>query len=237
MTTTAPLDRASDEQDHRSDDAVLFDMDGVVLEGRGIDPAVHARALEDAMGDLDPECELDPDVRDALESYEYTSTFEAACERIDVDPVELYRRREEHSARRVIDRIRRGERDVYADVDAIDRVRDRCVTGLVSNNYDPAVSFVVDHFGLDAFSFVRGRDPGVDGFFRRKPNPYYLNEAIEALDAAGGYYVGDRVTDLIAAERAGLLPVFLRRPHNEDVDPELETYVELQSLSELPDLL
>jgi hypothetical protein len=70
--------------------------------------------------------------------------------------------------------LRAGERRLSPDVDALDGVADGRPLGVVSNNYDPAVEFVVDHHGPDAFSFVRGRDPGVDGFRRRKPGPHYL---------------------------------------------------------------
>ncbi|THE63191.1 HAD family hydrolase [Salinadaptatus halalkaliphilus] len=235
MTTTLANDGLNATPDDRSDAAVLFDMDGVILEGRGSDPVVHTNALEDVLDDLG--LDLDRSERQPLETYEYTSAFEAACETIDIDPTELYHRREEYSTSYIIDRIRAGKRELYPDVTALDQIQEHCHTGLVSNNYDPAVSFVVDHFELEQFSFVRGRDLGVDGFFRRKPSPYYLEEALDALEVSAGYYVGDRVTDLIAAERAGLMPVFVRRAHNDDIEPELETYLEVESLEMLPELL
>ncbi|SIS13159.1 HAD family hydrolase [Natronorubrum thiooxidans] len=232
MTTPPQFDRGTDRQ---TDHAILFDMDGVILEGRGSDPIVHSHALEDVIDDLD--LDLDQEHLDTLERYEYTAAFEAACETIGIDPVSFYKRREEYSATHIIDRIRAGKRELYPDVDAIESLQERCLTGLVSNNYDPAVSFVVNHFELDTFSFVRGRDLGVEGFRRRKPEPYYLQEALETLDVSDGWYVGDRETDLVAAERAGLRPVFVRRAHNATVEPDLEAYTEVQSLSELTDLV
>ncbi len=69
------------------------------------------------------------------------------------------------------------------------------------------------------------------------PDPHYLNEALDALGAAGGVYVGDRATDVIAAERAGLDGVLLRREHNAALDPDVEPTVEVESLRELVDVV
>ncbi|QGX93543.1 HAD family hydrolase [Haloplanus rallus] len=214
-----------------TDRALLFDMDGVLIEGRGADDVVHEHARDDTLAEYG----IDPPERHRapLGNYEYTDAFVEACRAVGVDPVDFYAARERHSARRIVERLRAGERGLYPDVDALDRVADGRPLGVVSNNYDPAVEFVVDHHGLDAFSFVRGRDPGVDGFRRRKPDPHYLHEALDALDAETGYYVGDRETDVVAAERAGLDGVFVRRDHNADATLRVDPTHEIESLTEL----
>ena len=222
--TDSPIDR-------RNDQVVLFDMDGVILEGWGTDDAVHSRALDDVLEERDM-C-VTGDLRGPLETYEYDDRFRAACEELAVDPAALFRAREERSARRSIERLAAGTRRLYPDVDAIGELAERVPVGVVSNNYHPTVEFVVDHFRLDEFSFVRGRDLGPDGFRRRKPDPYYLNEALDALGAEGGLYVGDRATDVIAAERAGLDGAFLRREHNAGLDPDPDPAFEIEGLREL----
>ncbi|WP_138005427.1 HAD family hydrolase [Halalkalirubrum salinum] len=211
--------------------AVLFDMDGVILKGRGSDPDIHTEALLETIVDY----EIDPpaSVLAALDTYEYTDEFIDACEVIDVDPVAFYADREAASAKFAIERLRAGERGLYPDVEALESIAETATVALVSNNYHPTVTFVAEHFGLDLFSFVRGRDLGVEGFTRRKPEPDYLLEALDALCVSAGYYVGDRETDVIAARRAGLKPVFLRRSHNEDVELGAKPAVEIDSLDEL----
>jgi len=210
---------------------VLFDMDGVILDGRGTDDAVHARALDDVLEDRG--IRVTGDLRRSLETYEYDDEFRAACEQIGVNSAEFFRAREERSAKRAVARLAAGTRRLCPDVDALDELAERASIGLVSNNYHPTVEFVVDHFRLDAFSFVRGRDLGPDGFRRRKPDPHYLDEALDALDASGGLYVGDRATNVIAAERAGLDGVLLRRDHNADRDLDVDPTVEVESLHDL----
>jgi len=196
--------------------ALLFDMDGVVLEGSGIDPEVHDRALGDALeaAGIDPP----PRQRAALAGYAYDDEFVAACEALGVDPPSLFEARERFSARRAIARVRGGRRRLHDDVGVVDDLVDRWTLGLVSNNYEATVSAVVDYFGLDAFSVAVGREPGLEGYRRRKPDPHYLEATLETLGASDGIYVGDRPTDVTAARRAGLEPAFVRRDHNRDVE-------------------
>ncbi|ESS10232.1 MAG: haloacid dehalogenase family protein [uncultured archaeon A07HR60] len=77
----------------------------------------------------------------------------------------------------------------------------------------------MDLFGLDKFvdSFY-GRSPTLEGIEYRKPNPTYLQRAIVDLDARRPLYVGDSNGDIVAAERARIDSVFLRREHRSDYE-------------------
>jgi HAD superfamily hydrolase (TIGR01549 family) len=217
--------------DGPDDPVVLFDMDGVVLEGRGADPVVHERALDDALAERG--LTVSERRRAALSGYEYTEAFAEACRAVGVDPEGFYAERERHSARRIAERVRAGVRGLYPDVDALAGLAERYRLGLVSNNYHTAVEAVVDHHALEVFTVVRGREPGLEGFRRRKPEPYYLLETMERLGADRGLYVGDRETDMVAAERAGLEGVFVAREHNADVELEVEPAARIGSLADL----
>ena len=249
MATTHDMDDTKDGTDETAHDtdndgentgssayeAVLFDMDGVILEGRGTDPAVHRRALDDVLTDRG--LTVPDDHYDALGSDGYDEAFRAACTSVGVDAPTLFHEREMRSATRGVARLAAGSRGLYPDVEAIDRLANHTSVGLVSNNYHPTVEFVVDHFRLSAFGVARGRDLGLDGYQRRKPNPHYLNEVLDALGVSTGLYVGDRETDVLAAERAGLESVFIRRAHNAAVDLDVEPTVEIESLDALVSLV
>lgn len=213
--------------------AVLFDMDGVLLKGRGTDPAVHARALDDVLESRG--MEIAEEHRATLSTYEYADAFVDACTAVGVDPEAFYTAREERSAARTVDRA--ADRDLFDDVSAIDRLPGQVAVGLVSNNYNRTVESVVERFGLNAFDVVRGREVGPVGFNRRKPDPYYLNETLDALGATAGLYVGDRETDIVAADRAGLDSAFLRREHNADVELNTEPTVVVDALDEVADVI
>ena len=213
--------------------AVLFDMDGVLLEGRGTDPAVHARALDNLLDDRG--LAVDDDRRATLSAYEYTDAFVDACDAIGVDPEAFYTARERRSAARTVDHA--ATRASFDDIDALDRLPDRVGVGLVSNNYHRTVRFAVEYFGLTTFDVARGREVGPTGFNRRKPDPHYLTRTLEDLGATGGLYVGDRATDVVAADRAGLDSAFLRRDHNADVELDVEPTVEVDGLDEVVSLV
>ena len=231
MSTHTPPDTGHPETtDER---VLLFDMDGVILEGHGTDAVVHDRALDDALDERG--LSVDAETRRLLEGYEYDTDFALGCKQLGVDPVELFGLREQYGAGRAIDRLAAGSRELYPDVDVLPELAERYDLGLISNNYDSVVAFVVDHHGIDAFSHVRGRDTGVRGFYRRKPDPHYLLDAVGALAANGGLYVGDRATDVLAATRAGLDGVFIRRSHNRDASLPTDAVAEIESLTELVD--
>jgi HAD superfamily hydrolase (TIGR01549 family) len=214
---------------------VLFDMDGVLLEGHANDTAGYeaglARALEEyGLAVTDAE-------RAGLAGYEYDQEFVEACEAVGVDPVAFYDTRERHSERWFTERVEAGARTRYADVEALSGLAEHHRLGLVSNNYDSVVRAVVDNHDLPRFEFVRGRDPGVEGFRRRKPDPHYLEEVLGTLGARTGIYVGDRETDILAAERAGLNAVFLEREHNSAASLGITPTVTLSSLEKLGECL
>ena len=214
-----------------TDPVVLFDMDGVLLTGRGSDPAVHVRAMEDVATAWD--LEVPAALREPLGRYPYTAALETACETLGVDPTRFFDARERRSAARIAERITAGSRPLYDDVTAVEALSADATLGVVSNNYDPAVRTAMDHHGLDVFAVARGRDIGLDGFRRRKPDPHYLQEALRTLGVTAGLYVGDRQTDVEAAQAAGLSAVYLRRAHNRDRSLRITPEWTIDSLTEL----
>lgn len=214
-----------------TDRLILFDMDGVLLEGHGTDEIVHKRALDDALEERG--LSVDTETRALLEGYEYDTEFALGCKRLGVDPIALFSLREQYGARRAIARLEGGERGLCPDVVVLPELAERHELGIVSNNYDSVVAFVVDHHDLDLFSHLRGRDTGVRGFYRGKPDPHYLLDAVSALGMTDGIYVGDRATDVVAATRAGLDGVFIRRSHNQDTPLPADAVAEIDSLADL----
>ncbi|AXR80913.1 HAD family hydrolase [Natrarchaeobaculum sulfurireducens] len=207
---------------------ILFDMDGVILEGRRTDPQVYADATDAALAELGVEPSR------AQRSDLGSSDLEAVadrCAELEVDPATFWAAKEGHASAGTHDRIRSGERGRYEDSDVIDELAERTTTALVSNNRHATAAFVADYYDFD-FDAVRGRDPTFEGYRRRKPDPYYLERTLDALDADGGLYVGDSPKDVVAGRAAGLETAFVRRPHNRDCAVPEPTY-ELDSLWDL----
>ncbi|MDF9745692.1 HAD family hydrolase [Natrinema salsiterrestre] len=212
---------------------VLFDMDGVILEGLRTDPQVYADAADAALAELDAD-PTPPQRRDFRNHDE--ERIRTHCTELGIDPSQFWERKEAYASSGTHDRLRSGERDPYDDIDAIRDLGDRTAIGLVTNNRHETAEFVADYFGFD-FDVVRGRDPTFDGYDRRKPDPYYIEDALADLGVTDGLYVGDSVTDVTAGHAAGLETAFLRRPHNRDRERPPNATHELESLTELPSIV
>ncbi|MDG5759970.1 HAD-IA family hydrolase [Natronococcus sp. A-GB1] len=213
-------------------ETILLDMDGVVLEGPGTPQPVYDRAADAAAAELG----LEPTDRQRadLRSHGY-ETVESTCSTLDADPREFWRRKEAAASRLAAERIRSGERGIYEDVAALESLAERASLALVSNNRHETARYVADFLPVP-FADARGRDPTPEGFERRKPDPHLLRETLEELGTEAGLYVGDRETDVVAAERVGLESAYLRRSHNANAAlPEGATY-ELERLDELDDV-
>lgn len=212
-------------------DAIIFDNDGVLVTPT--DRRLWNRASRLAFQDLGV-----PDVADAqlsqLDGY-CLATLVRVCERVGVNSDAFWKRREAYAARAQRQHIRTGRKDAYDDIGAL-RGLDPTV-GIVSNNQQETIDFVVDHFGLDEVVDAQyGREPSLDGLTRMKPNSHYLRQAIRDLGASNPLYVGDSGVDMAAAADLGVDSVFVRRPHRAAYEPTPAPTYEVDSLAALRSL-
>lgn len=187
-------------------DAVVFDMDGVLLTGYHTPRGVYREAAREALAALGhdgrvPEAIVDPDD---------VETFRRACEDLGADPESLWSARERGADERETTLIADGERTLFDDVAALETLG--VPAGIVSNNRHATVEFVVDHFGLPVEA-ARGRDPLLEGYERLKPDPYYLAAVIDELgvEPSSTLFVGDRRSDVATAHNAGAEAALLTR--------------------------
>ncbi|KDE57295.1 haloacid dehalogenase [Halostagnicola sp. A56] len=213
--------------------AILFDMDGVILEGPRTDPQVYANATDHALSELG--IEPTDREREAFREFDPNGISErAAAHGFDAD--EFWKLRDDRASELTHERVRSGDRAVYDDAETLSELADRTTTALVTNNRHRTAEFVDDYFEF-GFETVRGRDPSMAGYRRRKPNPAYLEETLDRLGVDGGLYVGDSGVDIVAGQNASLETAFVRRPHNRLVDLPAEPEYELESLTELLEVL
>lgn len=213
-------------------DAVLFDNDGVIVEPTDRGP------LADAVQKAFREFDLAPD-RDLVEravaagAGPRETLATAGVDAVDIEA--FWGRREELASATQRRLISEGEKPLYDDVPAIGRFE--AALGMVSNNQNETVSFIVDYFDLAFFETVYGRDPSVAGARRKKPDPHYLERALADLGTRNALYVGDSEVDIEAAQRAGIDSAFLRRDHSADTDLSVEPTCEVADLHELVEIL
>lgn len=214
-------------------DAVLFDNDGILIEPPAPDRQLVAarRAFE--------ECGLEAVAEEHLEAIGPSTSHEAlhgVCDTLDLDPERLWERRDHHDQRVQHEDITAGVRTHYGDLEAIAECD--AARAVVSNNHHSTVEFILDHFEIaDLFDTYYGRERSLDGLQRKKPDPHYIDRAMDDVGADSALYVGDRESDVVAAENAGLDSVFVRREHTRDVTLETTPDHEIETLHELPPLL
>ncbi len=203
-------------------DAVIFDSDGVLVSRTAYDVLLGAAwAAFDAAGVADPDQAVVESTVINVSPTEVTTI----CEQYDIDPETFWAHRERLSAERQQTEARAGRKTPYEDLSALDRLS--VPLGIVSSNQQATVDFLVEYFGLSSyFEIALGREPTLDSLDKQKPDPYYLSQAMAALEADSVLFVGDNDSDIQAAENAGIDSAFIRRPHRRRHSPSpAPTYV------------
>ncbi|WP_323191004.1 HAD-IA family hydrolase [Halostella sp. PRR32] len=212
-------------------DAVLFDNDGVIVErtSNGVmEPAVRGAFRELGVDEPDPH-HVEYLIRGPMDE------LGDICRAYGIDPERLWDEREARAAAGQKESIRNGGKPLYDDVAAVADLS--LPLGIVSNNQSETIDFVVDHYDLDWLDFASGREMSLAGVGRKKPEPFYLERALDALGAESALYVGDSAVDVAAADAAGIDSAFVRRPHRADYDLPHEPTYEIDGLDEIPDLV
>jgi len=212
-------------------DAVVFDNDGVLVELT--DRELLAEAVQAAFAHFD----VSVDDATAREMVAADAPPDEAFEReYGIDPAAFWERREAIASEFQREAIRAGEKALYDDVEVVSRLPHR--TGVVSNNQHETIDFILDHHDIGRhFETAYGRVPTLAGANRKKPDPSYIEQALDDLDTRAALYVGDSEKDVVAAHRAGIDSAFLRRDHRADLDLSVEPTHEVADLYELADRL
>ncbi len=212
-------------------DAVIFDNDGVLTTPT--DRPVLVDAMHDAfetIGVADPPADhvetlLGPSV----------DSLHRVADGHGVDPDRLWRARETAAIEAQLAELRAGRKAPYDDVTALESLS--VPTGIVSNNQHETIGNVIQHCKLEPFDVWYGREPTLEGIERKKPTPYYLEQALADLEPENPLYVGDSGVDIAAADAAGIDAAFVRRDHRSGYEPSTEPAHEIESLAALPDLI
>jgi phosphoglycolate phosphatase-like HAD superfamily hydrolase len=102
----------------------------------------------------------------------------------------------------------------------------------MSNNQHATVEYIVAEYGLETmFEAYYGRKPTLRGLKRRKPDPSYLETALNVLDVDSALYVGDSRVDIAAARAAGVDSAFINRPHRCDYRLDIQPTYQLDTLA------
>jgi phosphoglycolate phosphatase len=188
-----------------------FDMDGVIVDSDRPGDTWFRDSFVRTLTDFGVE-PSDENIR-ALYITSMRDNAAAVCERFGVDdPYLLWKRRDENYIAYKLAALKRGEIELFADVDALFELKESYPLGLVSNSPQVVVDSIIEHFSLqELFDVWFGRGDKLPELRFAKPSPAMLIDMMERLDATRGYYVGDSPEDVIAARAAGLVPIRISR--------------------------
>lgn len=214
-------------------ETILFDMDGVLLTGYHTDRDVYRQAVAATLADFGVEFDGEPP--DGLVSPDGVAEIRATCDELGLPAAPVWAYRERAATTIENEWIVAGDRPLFADADVLSTLAADHTLGIVSNNRHGTVRFVADYFEwpVDA---VRGRYPTLEEFGHLKPDPRLLRGELDRLGVEDALFVGDRRTDVEAAERVGIDAVLLSRD-GDPADGTPEPQFHIESLEELPDLL
>ncbi|MFD1512127.1 HAD family hydrolase [Halomarina rubra] len=138
-----------------------------------------------------------------------------------------------HAVREQKREMRDGLRTLYDDASTLWDLNARL--GLVSDNQHETIRFILRFFGIEErFDAVYGNPYTPEGLRRMKPDPHYLDAALDDLGTRDALYVGDSAVDIEAAANAGVDSALVVR---DDEVPECEPTHRIESLGELSALV
>jgi len=222
----------------RAYEAVVFDVDGVLLRRHADYPDAYREAIAAAFDAFD----VEPSEEDLAAFYggsgETIEGMEAICERHGIDLEAFWPERERRASALQQQFMAEGLRALYDDVGVLETLASTHAVGLVSNNQQATIEALVEQFDLGEYvDAVYGREPSVEGYRRCKPDVHYLERALEELGTRSALFVGDSDVDVVAAHRAGLDSAFLARESADVAALSEEPTYAIGGLTELADLL
>jgi HAD superfamily hydrolase (TIGR01549 family) len=210
-------------------DGLLLDHDGVVVTLSEMDRLESA--ARGALRDVGVE-EPAADAVEALTIRVSESDLQGLSRRYGVDPGRLWRARDDRVRDALAEETETGRKRPYDDTAALREVS--VPMGIVSNNQTRIVRPILDRYDLDGlFGTVRAREPTRASLARKKPEPTYLEAAMDDLGVGNPLYVGDSESDVVAGRRAGVDTAFIRREHNADRSLEHTPTYDVRGLDEV----
>lgn len=214
-------------------DAVLFDNDGILVEPPT--ESTKGDALSEAFREVGIE-DVESRHIDELVAETTVEKLHEICSAYDIDVEAFWEAREYYDERSQIEKFRAGDRTLYDDVSILHDLSPACA--VVSNNHHSTIKFILEYFELNpVFDTYYGREKTLESLALKKPNTHYVDRALAELDGESALFIGDRDLDIVAAHRAGLDSVFVRRPHTGETElPVPPTHV-VENLHELVEIV
>jgi HAD superfamily hydrolase (TIGR01549 family) len=217
-------------------DSLLLDHDGVLV--RILDKERRVPAFRQELIEMFRADGVEPPPADVITTLSHSVTYDEVLhigDRLDLDPDRLWRYRDDTFANVLIRATDDGQKRPYEDVQALERLD--VPLGIASNNQRRVVEHMISRYDIDTHvETIHARQPRLQSLREKKPRPTYLQRAMRDLGVSNPLYVGDRESDIVAGQRAGLDTAFVRRDHNAEITPRRDPTHEVSGLNDVATL-
>ncbi|QKQ97936.1 HAD hydrolase-like protein [Candidatus Nanohaloarchaea archaeon] len=185
-------------------DAVIFDLDGTLLQSTSEDLSWLERAVERA---LEKQGLQTPDSRlMELSGIRGSEKFTEACRKVGAEPENLWPVVEGERMEGKKELIESGRLELKDGAEELLRFlhNQDIRASVISNSPDLTVEMVVEEFDLKSYlHYYRGITTFED-LAHRKPDPVHIDYALAELHCSNPVYVGDSESDEEASIREGI---------------------------------
>lgn len=216
--------------------SVVFDMDGVILNSLVDSERWKYQAVNEALDDegVDPQS-LDKRTKDSLLGDKGYSQCVKTSKEVGVNPRKVWKTVAEKTTLAREQQLKGGSFELYDHAkDTIKALHQKDVElGIISNAPEMAVELTIEHFDLKRFFKFYAGVRNFEDLQARKPHPNHLELAKAELKRDPFTYVGDAESDLIAAQRADMSSIWVKRSEaSMDVKPDY-TVEEVSEIREI----
>ncbi|MFQ3308081.1 MAG: phosphoglycolate phosphatase [Candidatus Nanohaloarchaea archaeon] len=212
--------------------AVVFDMDGVLLDSMSSDEwkwdavrkVVRSKGVEAD--------KIDKKTLGAILGDKGYKECIKACNNLGLSPKKIWTEVAQETTLRRREKIQEEEIELFPNAqEIIENLHSQDIKmGVISNAPEGAVEATIEEFGLKKYMHFYMGVRSFEDLQARKPNPNHLEIAKIEIKRNPILYVGDAESDVIAANRANLKSAWLNREH---VDGDIRPDFTIESLEEL----
>lgn len=217
--------------------AVVFDMDGVLLDSMSSDEwkwdAVR-KVIRSKGVEAD---KIDKKTLGAILGDKGYKECIKACNNLGLSPKKVWTEVAQETTIKRREKIQSGDIALFPGAqELIEELHQKDIKmGVISNAPEDAVEATIEEFGLKKYMHFYMGVRSFEDLQARKPNPNHLEIAKIEIKRSPILYVGDAESDVIAASRADLKSAWLNREHVDgDIRPDytIESLEDLRSIAE-----
>ena len=204
--------------------SVVFDMDGVILNSLVDHEGWKYEAVNKALKSegVDPES-LSREKKDSLLGDQGYADCVSTSKEVGVNPRKVWTEVAEKTTLAREEQLEDGQFELYDGArKSIKALHDRDIKmGIISNAPEMAVELTIEHFDLKRFFKFYAGVRNFEDLRERKPHPNHLEMAKAELKRDPFVYIGDHRSDLVAAQRADMSSIWVKRNEaSMDLEPD-----------------